>query len=200
MFTGELNVLSGRRGFPENSGPPQPAKLIEIEARGPCAAWFKTDSELSDIFLRAFILRRLELIARGDWRADSDWFESFARHLFALKSFLLANYQPYSYVDLDTDADVQYLLDRFHIAIDDLPVLICRRTTVLRKSEQTRRSLIALASTKVSIKPTWRDMIVVGAGPRWFGGGKYTARPKALDVLLIESDSPGGQARSSSKI
>jgi len=38
---------------------------------------------------------------------------------FRIKEFLTRNYQPYSYVDLDREADVQDLLDRFHVAITD---------------------------------------------------------------------------------
>ena len=33
-------------------------------------------------------------------------------------------YQPYSYIDLERDAEVQEMLDRFSRSIDDLPVLI----------------------------------------------------------------------------
>ena len=63
MFTGELNVLSGRRGL-VNIRAAEAGELIEIE-REALRALVQIDSELSDIFLRAFILRRFELIARG---------------------------------------------------------------------------------------------------------------------------------------
>src|SRR2546426_5759696 len=62
MFTGELNVLSGRRGL-VRIRTAEKSELIEIERKA-LQALVETDSELSDIFLRAFILRRLELIAR----------------------------------------------------------------------------------------------------------------------------------------
>src|SRR5262245_6637052 len=63
MFTGELNLLSGRRGLVRIRAA-EIGELIEIE-REALLNLVQTDSELSDIFLRAFILRRLELIARG---------------------------------------------------------------------------------------------------------------------------------------
>jgi thioredoxin reductase (NADPH) len=56
MFTGELNVLSGRRGLVRIQAS-EPSELIEIE-RETLQGLVQTDSELSDIFLRAFILRR----------------------------------------------------------------------------------------------------------------------------------------------
>ena len=45
------------------SAPAQRSELIEIE-REAFQGLVETDGELSDIFLRAFILRRLELITR----------------------------------------------------------------------------------------------------------------------------------------
>src|SRR5258705_1394462 len=63
MFTGELNVLSGRRALLRIQTA-EASELIEID-REALVALIQTDSELSDIFLRAFILRRLELVARG---------------------------------------------------------------------------------------------------------------------------------------
>lgn len=56
MFTGELNMLSGRRGL-VSIRVAEAGELIEIE-REALRALVQTDSELSDIFLRAFILRR----------------------------------------------------------------------------------------------------------------------------------------------
>jgi thioredoxin reductase (NADPH) len=105
-------------------------ELIEIE-RESLRGLVQTDSELSDIFLRAFILRRLELIARG----IGDLILIGSNHsleTFRIKEFLTRNYQPYAYIDRERDPEVQELLDRFHVAIDEVPVLICRGTIVLR--------------------------------------------------------------------
>ena len=44
-----------------------------------------------------------------------------------------------------------------------------------------------------------RDLIVVGAGPSGLGAAVYAAS-EGLDVLVIETNAPGGQAGSSSKI
>jgi thioredoxin reductase (NADPH) len=63
MFSGELNMLSGRRSLVRIRAS-EAGELIEIE-REALRGLVQTDSELSDIFLRAFILRRFELIAHG---------------------------------------------------------------------------------------------------------------------------------------
>ena len=195
MFTGELNVLSGRRGLVQIRAS-EPSELIEIE-REPLQGLVQTDSELSDIFLRAFILRRLELIARG----SGDLILIGSSHLldtFRIKEFLTRNYQPYSSIDLERDAEVQDLLDRFHVAITDLPVLICRRSVVLRNP--SNQEIVNCLGLNEGIEQTHvRDVIVVGAGPAGLAAAVYGAS-EGLDVLVVESNSPGGQAGASSKI
>jgi len=195
MFTGELNVLSGRRGLVHIRAA-EAGELIEIE-REALLAMVQTDSELSDIFLRAFILRRLELIARGigDLVLIGS---SHSLDTFRIKEFLTRNYQPYSYVDLERDADVQELLDRFNVAIKDLPVLICRGSVVLRNP--TNEDIVSCLGFNETIdRAHVRDMVVVGAGPAGLAAAVYGAS-EGLDVLVVECNAPGGQAGASSKI
>jgi thioredoxin reductase (NADPH) len=195
MFTGELNILSGRRGLVRIRAA-EPSELIEI-GREELRGLVQTDSELSDTFLRAFILRRLELIARG----IGDMIligSSHSLDTFRIKEFLTRNYQPYAYIDLERDAEVEELLDRFHVAIGELPVLICRRTIVLRNP--SNQEIVNCLGFNEGIDQTHvRDMIVVGAGPAGLAAAVYGAS-EGLDVLVIESNSPGGQAGASSKI
>jgi CRP-like cAMP-binding protein len=63
QFTGEMNVLSGRRGIAQIRAA-SAGEVIEVE-RESLLGLVQTDSELSDILMRAFILRRVELIAQG---------------------------------------------------------------------------------------------------------------------------------------
>jgi len=195
MFTGELSGLMGRRGLVRIRAA-EPSQLIEID-REPFLSMVQTDSELGDIFLRAFILRRLELIARG----SSELIVIGSSHsldTFRIKEFLTRNYQPYSYVDLDGDADVQELLDQFGVSISDLPVLICRRSLVLRNP--TNQEIVECLGFNETIDlQQVRDMIVVGAGPAGLAAAVYGAS-EGLDVLVVEASAPGGQAGASSKI
>src|SRR6266567_2723144 len=195
MFTGELNMLSGRRSLVRIRAS-EPGELIEIE-RAALRGLVQTDSELSDIFLRAFILRRLQLIARG----IGDLILIGSNHAldtFRIKEFLTRNYQPYEYIDLEREAEVQELLDRFHVAIADLPVLICRRHVVLR-NPSNEEIVNCLGFNEGIDQAHVRDLIVVGAGPAGLAAAVYGAS-EGLDVLVLESNSPGGQAGASSKI
>jgi thioredoxin reductase (NADPH) len=195
MFTGELNLLSNRRALVRIRAA-QPCELIEVD-RETLLNLVQTDSGLSDVFLRAYILRRLELVARG----IGDLILIGSDHsldTFRIKEFLTRNYQPYSYIDLDRDPDVQELLDRFHVEITDLPVLICRRNIVLRNP--TKEEITTCLGFNEGVDEEHvRDLIVVGAGPAGLASAVYGAS-EGLDVLVIESTAPGGQAGSSSKI
>jgi thioredoxin reductase (NADPH) len=195
MFTGELNVLSGRRGLVRIRAA-EKSELIEID-REALQGLVETDSELSDIFLRAFILRRLELVARevGDIVLLGS---SHSLDTLRIKEFLTRNYQPYSYIDLERDAEVQEMLDRFSLSIDDLPVLICRGTAVLRNP--TNEEITDCLGFNEGIDQAHvRDLIIVGAGPAGLAAAVYAAS-EGLDVLVLESSGPGGQAGASSKI
>lgn len=195
MFTGELNMLSGRPGLVRiRAG--EASEVIEID-REQLLALVQTDSELSDIFMRAFILRRLELIARGIGDVVLVG-SSHSLDTFRIKEFLTRNGHPYSYVDLDHDTDVQDLLDRFNVAISDLPVLICRGQAVLR-NPANQQIADCLGFNEGIDRTKARDLVIVGAGPAGLAAAVYGAS-EGLDVLVLESNSPGGQAGSSSKI
>ncbi len=194
-FTGELNMLSGRRGLVRVRAD-KPSEVIEI-GREQLLSLIQTDSELSDIFLRAFILRRLELITRGIGNVVLIG-SIHSLDSLRIKEFLTRNSQPYSYIDLDRDADVQDLMDRFSVSATDLPVLICRGQVVLRNP--TNQEIANCLGFNEGIDQTHvRDLVIVGAGPAGLAAAVYGAS-EGLNVLVLESNSPGGQAGSSSKI
>ena len=89
------------------------------------------DAELSDILMRAFILRRFALISRGFGNVILMGSRHSAQTL-QLRGFLTRNGHPYTYIDLDTDQTSQELLDRFEVKASEIPVVICNARTVLR--------------------------------------------------------------------
>ncbi|HYW72279.1 MAG TPA: FAD-dependent oxidoreductase [Pyrinomonadaceae bacterium] len=195
MFTGELTLLSGRRGLARiRAG--EAGEVIEVD-RENLLTLVQTDSELSDILMRAFILRRVELIAHG-FGDVSLIGSSHCAGTLRVKEFLTRNGHPYSYIDLDRDADVQELLDYFQVTAADVPVAICYGKVVLRNP--TNQQLAECLGFNEAIDQTQiRDLVIVGAGPAGLAAAVYGAS-EGLDVLALESNAPGGQAGSSSKI
>jgi thioredoxin reductase (NADPH) len=195
MFTGEVNMLSGRPGFATIRAR-DGAEVIEVE-REHLLGLIQTDGELSEIFMRAFILRRVELIARGF--GDVVLIAStYCHETLRIKEFLTRNGYPYSYVDLDRDDGVQELLDRFHVTAREVPVLICRGTTVLR-NPSNRQIADCLGFNDAIDQTHVRDLVIVGGGLAGLAAAVYGAS-EGLDVLVVEANAPGGQAASSSRI
>src|ERR1700730_17451067 len=128
-FTGEGTMLTGRRALMRIRAI-TPGEVIEL-AREQLLGLIQTDTELSEIFMRAFILRRIELIASGYGDVVLIGSTHYAGTL-SVREFLTRNGHPFHYIDLDRDADARDLLDRFHVTAAEVPVLICRGDTVLR--------------------------------------------------------------------
>ncbi len=195
MFTGERSILAGGRFLARIQASTQ-CEVIEV-ARDDLLQLIQTDSELSDIFLRAFILRRLQLIDQG----LGDVLLLGSNHCqgsLHIREFLTRNGHPYKFVDLDTDADSQAMLDQFQVKAGDIPVVICRGTVVLRNP--TVQQVADCLGLNPSIDRTAVcDLVIVGAGPAGLGAAVYAAS-EGLNVVMIEGNAPGGQAGTSSRI
>src|ERR1700682_5499448 len=83
----------------------------------------QNDAELSELFMRAFILRRMGIIEAGrsevlllgsDHSADT----------LRLREFLTRNARPYVNIDIEHDADAKALLERFHVRGEAGPLRI----------------------------------------------------------------------------
>src|SRR6202049_4228531 len=195
QFTGEGTMLTGRRALMRIRAI-TPGEVIEL-AREQLLGLIQTDTELSEIFMRAFILRRIELIASG--YGDVVLIGStHSAGTLRVKEFLTRNGHPFHYIDLDHDADAQDLLDRFHVTAADVPVLIGRGDAVLR-NPSNQQIADCLGFNDAIDRTSVRDLVIVGAGPAGLAAAVYGAS-EGLDVLVLESNLPGGQAGSSSRI
>src|SRR2546423_4304505 len=195
QFSGEVSILSGRPSL-ITLRVCEDGEVVELD-RDSLLGLIQTDAELSEIFVRAFLLRRVGLISGGF--ADVVLVGSnHSSDTLRIKEFLTRNAHPYTSVDPDHDPHVQELLDQFQFTLSELPVLICRNTAVLRNP--TNRDIADCLGFNASIDQTHtRDVVIVGAGPAGLAAAVYAAS-EGLDVLVIESASPGGQAGSSSRI
>jgi len=194
QFSGEASLISGRRAL-GRLRVSEPGEVIEL-TREQLLTLVQTDSELSEILMRAFILRRSELIAHdlGDVVLLGS---AHSAGTLRVREFLTRNGHPFHYIDLDRDREAQEMFDRFHVGVADVPVVICRGNA-LRNPTNARIAECLGFNDNVDASRAC-DLIIVGAGPAGLAAAVYGAS-EGLDVLVLESNVPGGQAGSSSRI
>jgi thioredoxin reductase (NADPH) len=194
-FTGEMSTLQGIGSLVRARVREAGEVLVIPEDR--LRALIQTDAELSELFMRAFILRRVGLIVSqsGDVILLGS---SQSAGTLRLQQFLTRNSFPFVNLDVNTDPAVQGLLERFHITAEDVPVVLCRGAVVL-KNPSNEEVAACLGMNQQIDDDRVRDLIVVGAGPSGLAAAVYAAS-EGLDVLVLETGTPGGQAGSSSKI
>jgi thioredoxin reductase (NADPH) len=195
QFTGDVSMILGRPAQMRLrvSGSGEVVQLTRDQMR----ALLQTDAEISEVLMRALIHRRVALVADG----MGDVLLIGSAHSAAtlrIKEFLTRNGHPFKYLDLDREADVQGLLDRFHVHPAEIPVVICRGETVL-KNPSNQNIADRLGFNERIDHARLRDVVIIGAGPAGLAAAVYAAS-EGLDALVVEANSPGGQAGASSRI
>lgn len=195
-FTGEVNMINGQPSLVIGRVS-EPGEFLEL-SRDELRSLIGRDAELSEIVMRAFILRRLALITNN----LGNVIVLGSRHsagTLQIREFLGRNGYPHTYVDLDSDKTSQELLDRFEVKLEEIPVIVCCSTGAVMRNPTPQKLADCLGMNQTVDSDHPLDLIIVGAGPAGLAAAVYAAS-EGLDVLLIETEAPGGQAGSSSKI
>lgn len=195
QFTGDISMILGRpaqmRLSVKNSG-----EVVQL-TRDRMHALLQTDAEISEVLMRALIHRRVAMVAEGIGDALLIGSGHSATTL-RIKEFLTRNGHPFQYLDLDRDANVQDLLERFSADPSEVPVLICRGADVLKRPSNQEVADRLGFNARIDVNQV-RDVAIVGGGPAGLAAAVYAAS-EGLDALVVETRSAGGQAGSSSNI
>jgi len=194
-FTGEMTALRGSAGVVRAQvGHDGTLIAIDIERLRNIV---QTDAELSELFMRAFILRRMGLLSEHS--CDVVLIGSgHSADTLRLSEFLTRNTIAFTTLDVNTDTDAQAALERFHVPAGDVPVVICRGEHVLKNPSNFELASCLSVNPQVD-ESRIHDLLIVGAGPAGLAAAVYGAS-EGLDVRLVETTAPGGQAGTSSKI
>ncbi len=194
-FTGDVSHLTGR------------SSVISAVARGDCEVDEVSGDALrgalnqcpvlSDIILQAFIARRQLLRESPDFVGLRVIGSRYSTDTFRVRDFLAKNRALFTWVDVETDPEVDRLLRHFGMTEADTPVVALGDLLLLRNP--SNRQLADSIGIHQPLEQTVHDLVVVGAGPAGLAAAVYAAS-EGLRTVLLERTAPGGQAGSSMRI
>jgi thioredoxin reductase (NADPH) len=194
-FTGDISHLTGN------------PSVVSAIARGDCEVYeISRDAlrqalnqcpDLSDIVLQAFIARRQLLRQSPDFTGLRVIGSRFSPDTFRVREFLAKNRVLFTWVDVETDPQVDRLLRQFGVTEADTPVVACSSMLLLRNP--SNRDLAERIGILQPLEQAVYDLVVVGAGPAGLAAAVYGAS-EGLRTAVLERTAPGGQAASSMRI
>lgn len=194
QFLAEVGQLSGKPAFVDGRAVgPVEALLLSPEA---LRRLLVADAELSELIMRALILRRVQLLAEGAGGPAIVGAPDLP-DVVRLVGFLTRNGHPHAVLDPAADASAADLVARHGAETDDLPLVLCPNGSVLMNP-----TVAALArSLELDAIDVARlyDVAVVGAGPAGLATAVYAAS-EGLSVAVLDLRAFGGQAGASARI
>jgi thioredoxin reductase (NADPH) len=114
-----------------------------------------------------------------------------------VKDFLARNGIPYQWLDIESNAEAEELVDSVSQEERRLPVVFFPDGEVL--IDPDHRTLAEKCGMHTQATQPFYDVIIVGAGPAGLGAAVYGAS-EGLNTLMIDKEATGGQAGTSSRI
>jgi thioredoxin reductase (NADPH) len=196
QFTGEMAELSGRGTLAAAHAGPDGCTAVPFTAEQ-VRALIIGMAELGETVMRAFILRRVDLL-QGGVAGSVLIGRPGTPDLMRLQNFLTRNGYPCDVRDIATDEEARELIERTAIQPDELPVMVCPNGTVLKRPSDAEAGLCLGITPELDLNKI-RDVIVVGAGPAGLAAAVYAAS-EGLSVTVFDQRHFGGQAGASARI
>jgi thioredoxin reductase (NADPH) len=193
-YGGETATMSGRGAYVAGRTKGQ-TRVIAVRT-DKLRELIATEPSLGETILLSFILRRMRMIAEQQGNATLLG-SGVERNMARIRTFLTRNGVPHEVIDVDETDDVEKRLREFNAVPQDLPLLICDGRALVKPCNRVIAECLGFAAELV--ENAQFDVAVVGAGPAGLAAAVYAAS-EGLNVIVIESCAPGGQAGTSSKI
>ncbi|MBB4349373.1 FAD-dependent oxidoreductase [Aliirhizobium cellulosilyticum] len=196
QFSGEVSQLSGYPALVSGRAGASGCSAIPFNASH-VRAMLIGAAELGEIVMRAFILRRANLVANGGsgcvlvGKRESS-------QLIHLEGFLRRNGYPYTVLNSAPGGDGAALVERLGFTELDLPLMVCPSGEVLRSPNEAAAAQSLGITAELDSLKTY-DVAIVGAGPAGLAAAVY-AGSEGLSVVVLEEAVAGGQAGASMRI
>ncbi len=194
-FTGELDMFNDREILV--SGQMGEAGQVLRLNRAQFRKLVSAENDIGEIILQAFILRRMGLVSRsqGSVMLISDGQSADAMRI---ERFLEKNNYPLEMLQ-PQDEKARQLLQKFNSENAELPVVLLHSKGQILCKPSNLELAHALGLVE-QIQPNHvYDVAIIGAGPAGLSAAVY-ASSEGLSTILVETEAPGGQAGTSSKI
>lgn len=193
-FTGDIDILSSRRSVVSAVARGE-TDVLEV-APADIGRLISEDQTMGELILHAFIARREQLIESG-FQGVRIIGSGTSRDSYRIREFLGRNQVPVTWIDVDDNPSATEMLRNFGVDDSALPVVMCEAQPLLRNP--STRELALAVGLKRTIGEEVYDLVIVGAGPAGLAAAVYGAS-EGLTTLMLDAESPGGQAGSSNSI
>lgn len=116
---------------------------------------------------------------------------------YEVKDFLARNQIPYRFLDIERDEEAEAILRAGSDDDQTIPVVLFADGT--RLVDPDRRAIAEQVGLQTEADNPFYDLIIVGGGPAGLAAAVYGAS-EGLRTVMVESEAPGGQAGTSSRI
>lgn len=195
-FIGELAQLAGRPSLVDGRAL-TPVELLAIPP-GRLRALLIAEASLGERIMRALILRRVGLIESGGGGGPIIIGRADNADALRLDNFLSRNGHPHLRLNPDDDAEARALVERFHVAAEELPIVLCPGGQLLRNPSEIELARCIGLVGPIDPERIF-DVVIVGAGPAGLATAVY-AGSEGLSTLAIDCRAFGGQAGASARI
>jgi thioredoxin reductase (NADPH) len=195
-FLGEMGLLTGQRAY-LTAAATTPGRVLRISVEQ-LHVIMAEELDLSELILRAFLLRHSRLTQRGSGLTlVGSRFDVDTRRLLEV---LARNRLSSRWLDLEDSAEAEARMTELGLSSSDLPVVIVPGGPLLRNpSARELLDALGLALGPMRHSSDVCDLLVVGGGPAGLAAAVYGAS-EGMTTTLAEDTALGGQAGTSSRI
>jgi thioredoxin reductase (NADPH) len=195
QFTGEIGVLSGRAALVTIRAASD-GRVVQLDGHELLRAVGELP-DLGEVIIKAFICRRDLLLSSG-YTGVKIIGSRFSPAAHRLRDFATRNLIPVNWIDLESDAEAEQLLQRFNVSPSETPLVIARSGKHAKNPSIAEFASCAGLTASIEEDHVY-DLVVVGAGPAGLAASVYAAS-EGLDVLTADALAAGGQAGTSARI